>query len=151
VPEQSVLDSHWTHALFEQCGLAVGQSLSPTHCTHPGGFVVPQRTGPALPSSPLEASLAAPLELPLDASLAVPLELPLEPLEEPLEEPLDAPLEDPLSEDPLEDPGPPSGLVAVLPPLLQPVPMAMAVAMANPRHVLNDDMAGLASCQAIKP
>jgi hypothetical protein len=142
-----MLDSHWTHALFEQCGSAVGQSLSPRHCTHPGGFVIPQSTGPALPSSPLEASLAAPLELPLDASLAVPLELPLEPLEEPPEDPV----EDPLSEDPLEDPEPPSGLVAVPGPLLQPLPMAMAAAMANPRRVPNGDMAGLVSCQSIKP
>ncbi len=143
-----MLDSHWTHALFEQCGFAVGQSLSPAHCTHPGGFVVPQSTGPALPSSPLEASLAPPLELPLDASLAVPPELPLEPL---LEVPLEEPVEDPLPEDPLEDPAPPSEVVVVLPPLLQPLPMAMAVAIANPRHVLNDDMAGLASYEAIKP
>jgi hypothetical protein len=134
--------SHWTQALFEQCGFAVGQSMSPTHCTHPGAFVIPQRgAGPVGPPSP------PPL---LEASLAVPPELPLEP---PLEPPLDAsvgePLEEPLSEDPLEEPEPPSGPVPELLPL-QPTPRATAVAIARPRYVFSDDMAGL-SCRSERP
>jgi hypothetical protein len=103
--------------------------MSPTHCTHPGVAIIPQSTGVA-PAS-------APLEIPLEASVDVPLELPPSEL-------LDPPLEEPLSEEPLEDPEPPSGLVSV-PLELHPLPTAMAAAMARPRHSLNDDMAGLSS------
>jgi len=101
--------------------------MSPTHCTHPGVTIIPQSTGVA-PASP-------PLEAPLEASVDVPLELPPSEL-------LDTPLEEPLSEEPLEDPEPPSGLVSV-PLELQPLPTAMAATMARPRHSLKDDMAGL--------
>lgn len=139
MPEHWALESHWTQALFEQCGFAVGQSVSAMHCTHPGGFVIPQSTWPAPPSPPaplLEASsLAAPPELPL----AVPLELP--PLEPPLEEPLD----EPLSDEPLDEPEPPpSGLGPALSPP-QPTPTATAAAIPIPRYVLSNDMAGLTS------
>jgi hypothetical protein len=136
-----VLESHCTHALFVQCGLAVGQSVSPRHCTHPGVAIIPQRTAPGPASPPLAASLDAPLELPLELPPDEPLELPLE---LPPDEPLDMPLEEPLPEDPLDDPDPPSGLVVVLPPL-QPTPTAMAAAIARPRQVFNDDMACLTS------
>jgi hypothetical protein len=103
--------------------------MSPTHCTHPGVAIIPQSTG-AAPAS-------APLEVPLEASADVPLELPPSEL-------LDPPLEEPLSEEPLEDPEPPSALVSV-PLEPQPLPTAMATAMARPRHSLKDDMAGLSS------
>jgi hypothetical protein len=138
VPEQSVLELHCTQALFEQCGLAVGQSVSPMHCTHPGVAIVPQRTGPPPPSSPVAAPLEPPLEpleppsVPLDA----PPELPPEP-------PLETPPEEPVPDDPLEDPDPPSEPVVLELLPLQPTPMATAVAIASPRDVFNNDMACL--------
>jgi hypothetical protein len=89
--------------------------MSPTHCTHPGVTVIPQSTGLAPASTPLEASL--------EASVDVPLELPPSEL-------LDTPLEEPLSEEPLEDPEPQSALVSV-PLEPQPLPTAMAATMAR--------------------
>jgi hypothetical protein len=136
-----VLELHCTQALFAQCGLAVGQSVSAMHCTHPGVAIIPQRTGPPPPSSPvapLEPPLEPPLELPpSSAPLDVPPELPPEP-------PLDIPLEEPPPDDPLEDPDPPSELVLELLPL-QPTPTATAVAIARPRDLFNNDMACLTS------
>jgi hypothetical protein len=145
VPEHCPLESHWTHALFEQCGDEVGQSLSARHCTHPGVTIAPQSMGLAPPSPPL-APPEEPLEVPVEPSpeplLDVPLELPPDEL---LAAPLEEPLEEPLSEEPLDDPEPPpSGLFSeVLPP--HPIPTATESAMARPRHLFNEDMAGLLS------
>jgi hypothetical protein len=108
------------------------------HCTHPGVAIVPQRTGPPPPSSPVAAPLEPPLEpleppsVPLDA----PPELPPEP-------PLETPPEEPVPDDPLEDPDPPSEPVVLELLPLQPTPMATAVAIASPRDVFNNDMACL--------
>jgi hypothetical protein len=128
---------HCTHALFEQCGVDVGQSMSEMHCTQPAVGIIPQRTAvPVPPPSPgagLEPSVVPPLD--------VPLELPLPP------ELLEPPLDELPSKDPLEDPGLPSGLLVPLllssPP--QPIPTATATAMAKPRQFLNVVMAGLTS------
>lgn len=136
-----MLELHCTQALFEQCGLAVGQSLSAMHCTHPGVAIAPQRTGPPPPSSPVGAPLEPPLEPPLELPLSVPLEAPPE---LPPELPLDTPPDEPVPDDPLEDPDPPSEPVLELLPL-QPIPTARAVAIATPRDVFNNDMACLIS------
>jgi hypothetical protein len=123
----------------------VGQSLSARHCTHPGVTIAPQSMGLAPPSPPL-APPEEPLDVPVEPSpeplLDVPLELPPDEL---LAVPLEDPLEEPLSEEPLDDPEPPpSGLFSeVLPP--HPIPTATESAMARPRHLFNEDMAGLLS------
>ena len=151
---------HCTHALLLQCGLDVGQSLSPMHWTQPagGGFVIPHRTGPVAaspllepPPSPLALPEAVPLELPPDAPLAVPVEVPLElPVELPVaDEPLEPLVDEPLPlpvvavvplPEPEEEPEPPSGLLEVDESPPQPIPMAMAAAIEKPTHVLNADM-----------
>jgi hypothetical protein len=138
VPEHCELDSHCTQALLEQCGLAVGQFVSPMHWTHPGAFVVPQSVGPPPPSPPPPAaSLGEPLDVPPAASPVVPLDVPLDaPLDAPLEVPLDAPLEVPLDA-PLEEAEPPSGPRVSLLLELHPTPTANATAMERPRQVLN--------------
>ncbi len=118
----------------------MGQSLSAMHCTHPGVAIVPQSTGLAPPSPPL-APPEEPLEVPVEPSPGVPLDVPLE---LPPDELLAAPLDEPLSEEPPDDPEPPSGLLPVVLPL-QPTATAMESAMARPRQLFNDDMAGLLS------
>jgi hypothetical protein len=144
VPEHCALETHWTHVLFEQCGLTVGQSMSAMHCTHPGVSVIAQSTG-LVPASP-------PLELPLEPLLEASAGAPLDPLllvllALPPFELLVVPLEEPLSDRALEDSEPPSELVSE-PLELQPIPTAMTDAMERPRHFLNDDMAGLSSYPA---
>ena len=129
MPEHCALETHCTQALFEQCGLAVGQSESPTHCTQPGVFVIPQSTRAPPPSAGTVASVVV-----VEPSPEEPPEL--DPLEEPLSEPL--------PEEPLEDPEPPSGLTALSSPP-QPTPTATAAAMARPRHCFNEVMADLLS------
>jgi hypothetical protein len=130
--------------LLEQCGEAVGQSLSARHCAHPGVGIAPQSIGvtpPSPPLAPLEEPLAVPVE-PSPEPLDVPLELPPDEL---LAVPPEEPLETALSEEPLDDPAPPSGLVSVLLLLLHPIPTATESAMARLRHFFNEDMAGLLS------
>jgi hypothetical protein len=105
--------------------------MSPTHCTQPGVFVVPQSTGPAPPSVALDASVGVVVEPSAD--------MPPELLDVPLEEPLsDEPLEEPL-----DDPEPPSEPLFVLSSPPQPIPTATAAARATPRYFFSDDMAGL--------
>jgi hypothetical protein len=83
VPEQSALVAHWTHPLERQWGVDVGQFMSLTHCTQPGGlFGDVQTTGGGAPAS-------APLLLPLAPLL--PPSLPGLPPEELPPEPLPAP------------------------------------------------------------
>jgi hypothetical protein len=94
--------------LLEQCGLAVGQSLSARHWTHPGGFVVPQATSVLASAGPPSLPLALPpLLLPLP-----PLLLPLPPLLLPL--PALLPLPPPLL--PVAPLFPPLALLLPLPP-----------------------------------
>jgi hypothetical protein len=129
-----VLAVHCTQALLEQCGFAVGQSVSPMHCTHPGVFMVPQSTGPVPPSGlTVTPPPSSPLDVPLDEPLAVPPD-------DPLDAPLDVPLELPPPEAPSGDVEPPSEPVAfeLLP--LQPTAIPRVVATARPRQVFKTDM-----------
>jgi hypothetical protein len=128
-----VLAVHCTQALLEQCGFAVGQSVSPMHCTQPGAFVVPQSTGPVPPSGLAVTPPSSPLDDPLDEPLAVPPD-------DPLDAPLDVPLELPLPEAPSGDVEPASEPVAfeLLP--LQPTAIPRVVATARPRQVFKGDM-----------
>jgi hypothetical protein len=124
---------HCTQALLEQCGFAVGQSVSPMHCTHPGVFIVPQSTGPVPPSGLAVTPPSSPLDVPLDEPLAVPPD-------DPLDAPLDVPLELPPPEAPSGDVEPPSEPVAFEPLPLQPTAIPRVVATARPRQVFKGDM-----------
>ncbi len=82
-----------------------------------------------------------PVEPSPEPLLDMPPELPPDEL---LTAPPEEPLETALSEEPLDDPEPPSALISVLL-LLHPIPTATESAMARPRHLFNEDMAGLLS------
>jgi hypothetical protein len=83
---QSALVAHATHALFRQCGVAVGQFMSVKHWTHPAGTPGAVQSMPAswppplLPPSVLPPLLPAPLLpaplLPPPPLLPAPLLLP---------------------------------------------------------------------------